>query len=425
MDHFHYRGEELFCDGVSLARIAESVGTPCYVYSHATLVRHYRVFADALSEMPHLICYSVKANTNGAILAALGALGAGADIVSAGELVRALRAGIPADRIVFSGVGKQAFELERALEAGILMFNVESEGELELLAQVADRMGKRAPISLRVNPDVDPGTHPYIATGLRKSKFGVPLGRARAVYERALALPSVEVRGIDCHIGSQLTSVSPFVDSLGSLVRLAEELKQKGVALRYLDVGGGLGIRYSEETPPSPEQYGRALAEVVGELKGLGVTLICEPGRVIVGNAGVLLTRVIGEKHNEQKRFAIIDGAMNDLIRPALYGSFHSIRPVRRRAGAENVVVDVVGPICESGDFLAQDRPLPAVEVGDLLSVMSAGAYGYVMSSNYNSRPRAAEVMVKGEEFAVVRERESLEDLTRGEHVPAWVRDPA
>jgi diaminopimelate decarboxylase len=423
MDYFQERSGGLACEEVPLEEIAAQVGTPCYVYSYATLRRHYEVFEQALARLPHLICYSVKANTSGALLAVLASLGSGADIVSGGELGRALRAGIPPDRIVFSGVGKQAWEIQQALEAGILLFNVESESELHVLDETAGRLGRVAPVALRVNPDVDPGTHPYVATGLRESKFGIPMEQARAVLEQALRMPHLALRGIDCHIGSQLTRVEPFVDSVQRIMALAREVRCRGADLRYIDVGGGLGIRYSEETPPSPEEYGRAVSEVIERLGNLELTLIAEPGRVIVGNAGVLLTRVLYLKQSGTKRFVVVDAGMNDLIRPALYGSFHSIQPVRARPG-DPVEVDVVGPICESGDFLARNRALPPVEPGDLLCVLSAGAYGFTMASNYNSRPRPAEVLVRGAQKAVVRTRESFEDLVRGEQVPEWARRP-
>ncbi len=423
MDHFHLEKGELCCEGVPLRAIAERVGTPCYVYSDATLRRHYEVFEEGLARLPHLICYSVKANTSRAILSTLARLGAGADVVSGGELWRALEAGIPPERIVFSGIGKRGEEIRRALAAGILMLNVESEAELGRIAEEARALKVRAPISLRVNPDVDPETHPYIATGLRDNKFGIAMEKARSVYAAAVALPELEVKGIDCHIGSQLTKVAPFVDSVRRIVHLAQEVRATtGAAIRYIDIGGGLGIRYSEETPPTPEDYGRAVSEVVAQLGTLDMTLVTEPGRVIVGNAGVLLTRVLYLKSNGQKRFVIVDAAMNDLIRPTLYGSFHQIRKVvPGPAGTPRATVDVVGPICESGDFLARDRELEEVAQGDLLAVLSAGAYGYAMSSNYNSRPRAAEVMVRGSELAIVREREAVEDLTRGERLPPWL----
>lgn len=406
-----------------MEQIATAVGTPCYVYSYATLSRHFRVFREALADMSHLICYSVKANSNGAILSSLAALGSGADIVSGGELFRALRAGISPDKIVFSGVGKQAEEIEAALRAKILLFNVESRGELLLIDKVAAHVGMRAPISLRVNPDVDPGTHPYISTGLQNNKFGIPVDEAWALYEEAMKLAHVEIRGIDCHIGSQLMQIEPIIDSLKPLVAMADRLIARGVSLDYLDIGGGLGIRYDSETPPTPAEYGRSLKTVLRQFDKRDLTLICEPGRVIMGNAGVLLSRVLFHKQNGEKHFVIVDAAMNDLLRPSLYDAFHGIRPVTESADQTKQIVDVVGPICESGDFLAHDRPLPRVAESELLAIGSAGAYGYSMSSNYNSRRRAAEVLVRGNRWAVVRDRESEEDLIRGESVPDWTKE--
>ena len=421
MNHFDYRGDELTCEGVSLERIASEVGTPAYVYSHATLTRHVRVFDEALEGLDHLVCYSVKASSNLAILRLLFSEGAGADIVSGGELHRVLLAGCDPQRVVFSGVGKTAPEMQAALEAGILAFNVESEGELELLSRVASDLGRRAPVSLRVNPEVDVETHPYIATGLRESKFGVPAGEARALYRKAAGLPGIELVGLDCHIGSQLTKTSPFTDAIAKLVTLVDELRQDGIELRHLDIGGGLGIPYGhgeEPEPPTPGDYGRAIKAALGPLASMKI--ICEPGRVIAGNAGVLLTRVLVRKRSEVKEFVVVDAAMNDLLRPSLYGSFHPIRPVRRRGG-DRIVADVVGPVCETGDFLARDREIGAVEPGDLLAVGAAGAYGFSMSSNYNSRLRAAEILVRGDAYAVVRRRESLDDLTRGESIPDFL----
>jgi diaminopimelate decarboxylase len=418
MDYFEYRNGELFAEGVPIQRIAREVGTPTYIYSLATLRRHFRVFDQAFSRIPHLICFSVKVNSNLAVLRTFVREGAGFDIVSGGELFRVLKAGADPQKIVFSGIGKTKEEMEYALKAGILMFNVESEQELAALDETAGRLGKKAPISLRVNPDVDPQTHPYISTGMKKSKFGIDIKRSMEIYKKAL--PHLEVIGVDCHIGSQLTSTQPFVDAL-SRVReyldrvLAGSLKKEGVHIRYLDLGGGLGIRYKDEEPPHPNEYAEAL---IRELEGLDVTLILEPGRVIVGNAGILVTQVLYLKETVEKKFVVVDGAMNDLIRPALYGSYHAIRPVVDRPG-EKIVADVVGPICESGDFFAKDREIERPEQGDLLAVMSAGAYGFIMASNYNSRPRAAEVLVDGESFHVVRRRETLEDLVSGEAIPA------
>jgi diaminopimelate decarboxylase len=415
MNFFQYRGSELFAEDIPLAKIAAEVGTPCYVYSLATLRRHYRVFDEAFGDSSHLVCYSVKANSNLAVLGAFAREGSGFDIVSAGELYRALAAGADAQKIVFSGIGKTREEMAYALGEGILMFNVESSAELELLDRVAGEMGKRAPVALRVNPDVDPKTHPYISTGLKKSKFGIDFRRAVDAYERARALAHVEIVGVDCHIGSQLTEVSPFRDALSRVRGLILELRARGIELRYLDFGGGLGITYDEEDPPSPKDYASALlADGIGNL---GVTLVLEPGRVIVGNAGLLMTRVLYLKETDAKKFVIVDGAMNDLIRPSLYGSYQRIEPVLR-SDRGSAVVDVVGPVCESGDFLAKDRELPLVEPGDLLAVRGAGAYGFVMSSNYNTRPRAAEVLVDGSSYHVVRARETVADLVRGESIP-------
>ena len=423
MNHFNYKGDELHCEDVPLREIAEKVGTPTYVYSHATLERHFRVFDQAFAARKHLICYSVKANSNLAVLRALFSWGAGADIVSGGELYRALRAGCDPKKIVFSGVGKREDEIETALETGILVFNVESEPELELIDKVAGRLGVKAPISLRVNPDVDAETHPYISTGLKKNKFGIPMARARQVYALARKLPHIVIKGIDCHIGSQLTKTSPFRDAIDKVAKLARDLKEDGVALEYLDIGGGLGIPYQEDQePPSPADYGAAVDEALQSFEGLGLTVVCEPGRVIVGNAGILLTKVLFLKSSEIKNFTIVDAAFNDLIRPAFYDSFHGMRPVKKVEGATTWVTDIVGPICETGDFLARDRQMQQLGAGELIAVMSAGAYGFTMASNYNTRPRAAEVMVKGSQFAIVRKREDLEDLVRGEEIPAWLR---
>jgi diaminopimelate decarboxylase len=422
MHHFQYRGSELYCEDVPLAKIAEEVGTPVYVYSYATLERHFKVFDDALAGRPHLVCYSVKANSNLAVLRALIALGAGVDTVSKGEIFRALKAGADPKKIVFSGVGKRDDEIEYALEVGILAFNVESQGELEAIERVAARMNKKAPISLRVNPDVDAQTHPYISTGLKKNKFGIPVAWARETFNTAMKMPHLEVVGIDAHIGSQLTKTSPFKDAIARLGELARSLVKDGVNLRYLDIGGGLGIPYNQEDPPSPAEYGKAIQESMQAFSGLDVTVICEPGRVIVGNAGILLAKTLYLKQGEIKSFVIVDAAMNDLIRPAFYDSYHAIWPVTKRENADPFVADVVGPICETGDFLARDRALSwRPQEGDLMAIMSAGAYGFTMSSNYNTRPRVAEVMVKGSQFAVVRKREELEEMIKNESVPSFV----
>lgn len=415
MHHFHYRGEDLYCEEVPIAALAEEIGTPFYLYSHATLTRHFRVFDEAFQEIPHLICFATKANANLAILSLFGGMGGGADVVSGGELFRALRAGIPPDRIVFAGVGKNRQEMVEALKADILMFNVESSQELRLLNEVAGEMGTVARVALRVNPDVDPRTHPYISTGLKKSKFGIDISLAVEEYQLAQTLPHIAIVGVHKHIGSQITDVAPFVDSLSRIAELVGELRTLGIDIRYLDMGGGLGIPYDNETPPHPTEMAKAVNPI---LKSLDCTIVFEPGRVIVGNAGILVTQVLYTKRTPAKEFVIVDAGMNDLIRPSLYESYHAIQPVRRLEGRERLVVDVVGPICESGDFLAKDREIPIVEPGELVAVMSAGAYGFTMASNYNARPRAAEVLVKGNRHSIIRARESYEDLIRGEDIP-------
>ena len=415
MHHFHLREGELYAEDVPLRDIAARFGTPCYVYSLATLRRHYRVFDDAFAAVPHLVCFSVKANSNLAVLHTFARQGSGFDIVSGGELLRALKAGANPRKIVFSGVGKTRDEILAALNAGILMFNVESPAELDLINATAKELRVTAPVALRVNPNVDPKTHPYIATGLKKSKFGIHIQRSLEDYRRARALDHIEVIGVDCHIGSQLTTVPPFVDALQRIRDLIDRLHDEQFRIRYVDMGGGLGITYNDEQPPEPKEYAAALAE---GLRGVDATLIIEPGRVIVGNAGVLLTQVLYLKGTDEKNFVVVDAGMNDLIRPSLYGSYQAIRPVRRRDGG-TVTADVVGPVCESGDFLAKDRELPVVEPGDLLAVMSAGAYGFVMASNYNTRPRPPEVLVDGAQCYVVRQRETFDDLIRGESIPA------
>lgn len=421
MHHFQYKKNELHCEEVPLGKIASMVGTPCYVYSHATLTRHFQVFDQAFGEIPHLVCFAMKANANLAVLRTLINLGAGMDIVSGGELYRALQAGASANKIVYSGVGKTKEEMAYALGAGILQFNVESESELVALNQVAQELRKKAPVSLRVNPDINPRTHPYISTGLRKSKFGVPYSESLRIYEKARGMAGIEIRGVSCHIGSQITTLSPFRETLDKIGELVYKLKNRGMAIERIDLGGGLGIPYKDEMPPHPEQYGAALRK---GLKDLGCTVLFEPGRVIVGNAGVLMVRVLYKKRQRGKQFVIVDGAMNDLIRPALYGSYHELLSVKKRrqaAKSTDEKVDVVGPICESGDFFAENRRLPVLESDDLLAVMSAGAYGFVMASRYNARPLAAEVLVREDQFFVVREREKREDLIRGEHIPDFL----
>ncbi|UJX40122.1 diaminopimelate decarboxylase [Desulfovibrio sp. JY] len=407
MHHFQYRGGELYAEDVPVSTLVAAYGTPLYIYSAATLRRHFEAFDSAFDGLAHLTCFSVKANSNLAVLRTLGAMGAGVDIVSGGELYRALAAGIDPAKIVYSGVGKRGSEIEEALGAGILMFNVESMGELERISAIASRLGKKASVSLRINPDVDPKTHPYISTGLKKNKFGLDMETSLAAYGRAMELPGVTPVGIDCHIGSQLTSIDPFLEALDKILTFREKLVAMGVPLRYLDLGGGLGIQYNEEEPPHPREFGQALTKALGDLP---LTLILEPGRVIVGNAGILVTEVVYTKKTPSKDFVIVDAAMNDLIRPSLYDSYHAIREVRP-AEREMLNVDVVGPICESGDFLARDRELPSVAPGEYLAVYSAGAYGFTMSSNYNSRPRAAEVLVDGDTVTLARRRETYEDL--------------
>ena len=414
MHHFQHRNGELHAEGVPLREIATRVGTPCYIYSLATLRRHYKVFDEAFASIPHVVCFSVKANSNLAVLRTFAREGSGFDIVSGGELFRVLRAGGDPSNVVFSGVGKTRDEIVSALRAGILMFNVESPGELDTINAAAGGVGVKARVALRVNPDVDPQTHPYISTGLKKSKFGIHIQRSIEDYRRARQLPHIEVVGVDCHIGSQLTTVPPFVDALARIRTLLERLHQEQFNINYLDIGGGLGITYNDEQPPEPREYAAAVSE---GLRGLDTTLVLEPGRVIVGNAGILLTRVLYLKGTDEKNFVVVDGGMNDLIRPALYGSYQGIQPVMPRDGAK-LTADVVGPVCESGDFFAKDREMPPVAPGDLLAVMSAGAYGFVMASNYNTRPRPPEVMVDGDTFYVVRERETLDDLVRGESIP-------
>lgn len=413
MDFFNYRDGELHAEDVPVAQLAETHGTPLYVYSRATIERHWHAFNDAFGDHPHLICYAVKANSNLAVLNLMARMGSGFDIVSVGELERVLKAGGDPGRVVFSGVGKKADEMRRALEVGIRCFNVESEAELLRLNAVAGEMGRVAPVSIRVNPDVDAKTHPYISTGLKENKFGIAIDAAERVYREAAALPHLAVTGIDCHIGSQLTSVEPFLDALDRVIALADRLKAAGIPIHHLDLGGGLGIRYRDETPPEPADYVKAM---FARCKDCDYEILLEPGRAIMGNAGILVTRVEYLKPTEHKGFAVVDAAMNDLMRPALYQAWQAIVPVVEGGRGEARVYDVVGPVCETGDFLGKDREL-AIEEGDLLAVRSSGAYGFSMSSNYNTRPRAAEVMVDGATVHVVRERESLDTLLAGESV--------
>ena len=415
MHYFQYQNQELYCEQVPVSRIAAELGTPLYIYSHQTLHRHWQAFKAAFAGIDHLLCFAVKSCSNLAILSLLSQWGAGMDIVSGGELYRALQAGVPAAKIVYAGVGKTEAEIAYALENRILMFNVESEAELLLLDRVAGKLGLKAPVALRINPDVDPKTHPYISTGLRKNKFGISFQRALEEYEQAASLPNIEPIGIHKHIGSQITSTGPFRESLEKIVELIQRLRQQKIKLRYLNIGGGLGITYKQEEPPSPAEFAAALSPVIKQLRDC--TLILEPGRSIAGNSGILLTRVLFNKRTEEKNFIIVDAGMNDLLRPSLYAAYHHIQPVRERERAE-LVADVVGPICESGDFLARDRLLPRLDPGELLAVMSAGSYGFSMASNYNSRPRAAEVLVEGEHFHLIRRRETYQDLIRGEQIP-------
>ncbi len=409
-DYFKYQSNQLYAEQVPLADIAQRFGTPCYVYSHSALTDHYRQFAEALKKREHLICYAVKANPNIAILNLFAKLGAGFDIVSGGELQRVLAAGGAANKVVFSGVGKTVAEMQLALEAGILCFNVESEAELTRLNEVAGQINKVASVSLRVNPDVDAKTHPYISTGLKQNKFGVAYTEALALYRKASELPHLRVVGMDCHIGSQLTELSPFIAATEKMLVLVNALASEGIHLEHLDMGGGLGICYQDETPPAIADYAKAL---LSALQGRSEKIIIEPGRVLVGNAGVLLTKVEYLKHGEEKHFAIVDAAMNDLMRPALYDAYHHIQPVQL-SDAPVQQYEVVGPVCETGDFLGNARKL-AISQGDLVAVMSAGAYGMSMSSNYNTRPRAAEVMVAGEVMQLIRERETVQQLFAGE----------
>lgn len=408
MHHFHFHHGVLHAEDIPVPELAAEYGTPLYIYSASTWLRHYQAMDSAFAGVPHLTCYSVKANSNLAILRLLAQAGAGVDIVSGGELFRALRAGVPAERIVYSGVGKKRHEIHEALLAGILLFNVESVQELERISEIASSLGKTARVSLRINPDVDPKTHPYISTGLRENKFGLPMDEALAAYTLAQKLPGVEPVGLDCHIGSQLTQLSPFIEALSRLMDFYRQLVARGISLRYLDLGGGLGITYNTEEPPHPTELGAAVAQAV---QGTDLTIILEPGRVIAGNTGILVTEVQYLKQNGEKHFVIVDAGMNDLVRPSLYGSYHRIAPVTERPDAPPLVADIVGPICESGDFLAKNREIPMVVQGDLLAVFSAGAYGFVMSSQYNSRPRVAEVLVHGDKHLLIRRRETYQDL--------------
>ncbi len=417
MHEFQYREGRLHAESVSVEALASRFGTPLYVYSAATLTRHVQAIDRAFAGHPHTVCFSAKANSNIAVLRLLASQGAGMDIVSGGELARARTAGVRPERIVFSGVGKQDHEIEAALDAGILFFNVEVEEELSRIDRLAKAKGTKAGIALRVNPDVDAKTHDYISTGKKVNKFGISIARAAEVYAKARRMEGLEIRGVDCHIGSQLTSTEPFVEALKRVRQLVLDLRKDGIAIPYVDIGGGLGVVYKDETPPSPEEYAKAILGAIGDL---GVHLVLEPGRVIVANAGILVSRVLYRKENEGKRFVVVDAAMNDLVRPMMYGAWMGIQPVVETKGT--VVADVVGPICETGDFLAKDREVADVKAGELLAVMSAGAYGFTMSSNYNTRPRAAEVLVRGGDAHLIRERETVEELFAKERIPEFLR---
>lgn len=414
MDYFDYRNACLYAENVDLSSIAETYGTPCYVYSRATLERHWQIFDNSLKNYRHLICYAVKANSNLAILNILARLGSGFDIVSGGELERVLRAGGKAEKIVFSGVGKTRAEISRALSVGIRCFNIESEAELYRINDIAAKMGKSAPISFRVNPDVDAHTHPYISTGLKENKFGIAIDEAMDIFSKAASLDNVQITGIDCHIGSQLTSVEPFVDALKRLLILIEKLSVQGIELQHIDLGGGLGVVYNDETPPQPNEYVEALTQILGD--EFPYEILIEPGRAIAANAGILVTQVEYLKNTDDKNFAIVDAAMNDLIRPALYSAWQQIVPVKPRQNESIQNYDIVGPICETGDFLGKNREL-AIKEGDLLAIRSSGAYGFVMSSNYNSRPRIPEIMVDKDRVILIRRRETIDDLLALENI--------
>ena len=421
MHHFAYRDGVLHAEDIALPALAASVETPFYCYSAATIRRHFTVFAKAFDGLDALVCYAMKANSNQAVLTLLATLGAGMDVVSGGELARALKAGVAPGKITFSGVGKTAREIEAALGAGIFCFNVESEPELDAISAIATASGRRAKISLRVNPDVDAKTHAKISTGKKENKFGVPLSLAREIYARAAALPGLEIAGVDMHIGSQLTDLAPFDAAFALLAELVRDLRADGHEISHVDLGGGLGVPYHREQDPDsyhPERYGEVVRR---HFEGLGCKLVFEPGRLIVGNAGILVTRVIYVKHGEAKNFVIVDAGMNDLIRPTLYDAFHEIVPVAQRANSANYVADIVGPVCETGDYLGLHRDMAEPKPGDLLAVLTAGAYGAVQSGTYNSRPLVPEVLVDGERFAVIRPRESIEQLIALDHVPEWL----
>lgn len=414
MNFFQYKKNELYAEDVPVKKLVEEFGSPLYIYSHKTLLRHLNAYKDAFSATKHVVCFAMKSNSNSAILNLFAKNGGGADVVSGGELFRALKAGVPAEKIVYAGVGKTEEEIRYALKNKIMMFNVESENELREMDRIAGLMKTKAPIALRINPDVDAKTHAYISTGMKKHKFGIPIENGLEHYKLANSLRNIEVVGIHKHIGSQLTKASPFVDALKKILVLVDTLKDNGIFIKYLDLGGGLGITYSNETPPEPAELAKKILPL---LKRRDLTIVLEPGRSIVGNSGILVTKTLYLKKGEKKEFFIVDAGMNDLMRPSLYDAYHHIQPVVKNR-REIVIADVVGPICESGDFLARGRKLQKVKQGELLAVMSAGAYGFSMSSNYNSRPRAAEVIVKGSKYALIRKRETYSDLIRGEMIP-------
>lgn len=417
MNHFKYRNNQLYVEDVPVAKIAEEFGTPLYIYSYATLQRHFNVYEQAFKGINHIICYALKANSNSAIINIAKLNECGADVVSGGELYRALKCGISPKKIVYAGVGKTQQEIAFGINKGILMFNIESMDELLEINKVAKSLKRKASVAFRINPDIDPQTHPYISTGLKKHKFGIPIEEAIEHFKVAQSLVNIKVVGIHMHIGSQLTKVSPFVDALKRILKLRYDLHSIGINIDYLDIGGGVGITYKDEEPPHPSELAKHILPL---LKNLGITLILEPGRSIVGNAGILVTKTLYLKRGNDKEFIIVDAAMNDLIRPSIYGAYHSIEPVKKTKRT-TILSDVVGPVCESGDFLAKDREMPKVNKGELLAVMSAGAYGFSMASNYNSRPRPAEVMVKGDKYGLIRKRESYQDLIKGEMVPDFI----
>jgi len=418
MHDFLYKNGELYCEGVPVSSIAQRVGTPFYCYSSNTLANHYRAFDKAFAGVPNVICFALKSNSNGAVLRVLGREGAGADIVSGGELFRALRAGIDPKKIVYAGVGKRRDEIEYALKVGILMFNVESGEELIAIDRAAKEMHAKAKIALRVNPNIDPKTHAYISTGLKENKFGIPIEEALEYYQLARGLANIEVVGVHQHIGSQITEVQPFIDAIEKLTGFVKELRAAGMDITHINIGGGIGITYKDETPPLPKEVAAAITPM---LKASNCTIVMEPGRALVGNAGILVTRALYRKDSGEKKFLIVDAGMNDLIRPSLYDAYHEIKPLVEPSSPKHETYDVVGPICESGDFLAKDRSLPIIQPGECLAVLGAGAYGFSMSSNYNSRPRVAEVIVRGSEYFIARERETCSDLVKGEKVPRWL----